>query len=78
MTTQNRKPYKCLCFENVEIIEFPFALGDNPSVKDGAPLTIGWIPFSRTTYDIDYYEVFRDDRRGRKDLCLSMNQRTNM
>ena len=69
---------KNVWFDIVEVIEFPIELGDNPAVSEGAPLTVGWKYQKRKSYEIDYYEVYRDDRRERKDLALTMEQRTGL
>jgi len=67
---------KQVCFDKVEIIEFPYQLGDNPAVKSGAPVTIGWESHTRAKFEIDYFEVF--EKGERTDLSLSPTQRTKL
>ena len=47
-------------------IYFPLTLGDNPAVSGGAPLTIGWKPYGRTTTDVDHHELARAKEHQRQ------------
>jgi hypothetical protein len=69
---------KRVWFDTVEVAEYPYALGDNPAVKEGPPLTIGWKRQHRKKYEIDYYEVYKEEPRKRSELRLSANQRTKL
>ena len=40
-------------FGNVEIIELPYALGDNPSVTCGVPISASWKAQKRTKLQLD-------------------------
>ena len=62
-------------FGTIEIIEFPWALGDNPSVSSGAPLTIEWMSQCRTQVDIERFETSRPQRRHGSALLLSKHDR---
>lgn len=51
-------------FDKVMIRDYPITIGDNPTVSDGAPLTIGWDYFAEEEIIIDKYEEEREgDRR---------------
>jgi hypothetical protein len=60
-------------FNNLVFFEFPVELGDNPSVIDGAALTLGWKHESTHVIGVDYYEHLRQNRprRTRKELIMS-------
>ena len=65
--------------DNITIIEFPMEIGDNPSVKSGAPVQIGWVPQATTTRNLDMYEHFREEsRRCNRDLKLEGQQRLDI
>ena len=67
-------------FNRIEINEHPYELGDNPSVSDGAPLTIAWKSQAKTVFEIEYYETYRpsSERRKKNDLRLSVSERAQM
>ena len=69
---------KRVSFESVEIIELPFALGDNPSVSRGPPLTTEWEAQHRTTLDLDFFETCRPSRRSGKNLVVSHEDREKL
>jgi hypothetical protein len=53
---------KTVRFSRVEIREHPRVLGDNPSVKKGPALSLGWYHDGsqrQTSFDIDTYEAIR-------------------
>ncbi|KAG7340769.1 hypothetical protein IV203_024312 [Nitzschia inconspicua] len=66
---------KSVSFDSIRILEFPPALGDNPSVRDGPPLTLSWRPQRIKEQRLDVYEIFRDRRRERPDLFLPTSLR---
>jgi hypothetical protein len=68
---------KRVCWGDLEILEFPNMLGDNPGVSEGAPLTINWQHESREVVAIEYYEYLRQNRprRRRKDLVMNSASR---
>lgn len=66
-------------FHQIEIIELPIILGDNPSVAKGPPLTVGWDALRRSTFTIDFYETHRPKRRPtRKELLISASGRQEL
>ena len=69
---------KRVSFESVEIIELPFALGDNPSVSHGPPLTTEWEAQHRTTLDLDFFETYRPSRRTGRNLVVSYEDREKL
>ena len=71
---------RTVCFGNVEIIEFPRILGDNPAVSCGVPLSIDWKQNDRHTEDIDVYEYLHPskERKRPKELVLSVQDRVKM
>ena len=64
--TRKRK----LRFTELDIIEFPIALGDNPSVHGGPPISCDWEPQLRFPCSIDLFEQHRPPRRHRKELMV--------
>ena len=69
----NKKTAK-VSFNNVEIIELPYTVGDGPS--SGAFLTVGWEPVDRSVFNINLFETYRTrSRRSKSDLRLSKESR---
>lgn len=54
------KDDKRVTFDTIEIREYPRALGDNPSVTVGPPISIGWKHRQSYTLDVDQYENYKD------------------
>jgi hypothetical protein len=65
-------------FSEVEIIEIPITLGDNPSCKSGPAIQPSWDTQSRSTVDLDWYELSRPNRRRSDQLVLSATERIAM
>lgn len=69
---------KRVTFGNVEIREHPRILGDNPSVKRGPALSIGWYDNGRQhSYDVDTFEAIRANQR-RSNITLSSTARKKL
>lgn len=49
-------------FQSIEIIELAYAIGDNPCVSGGVPLTCEWNAQRRCTIGLDYFEKHRPAR----------------
>jgi hypothetical protein len=60
-TTYNKK----VTFSELTIREYPLILGDNPSVSEGAPLSLGWKPQQSYTRNLDLYEYTRGERKAK-------------
>jgi hypothetical protein len=62
------------------VYSFAYELGDNPNVREGAPLTIGWKHIKKNACAIDHFEYVRKSRprRCRKELVLNCAQRDAM
>jgi hypothetical protein len=56
------KKKKYVKFHKIEIIELAFAMGDNPSVSNGVPLTLEWVAQKRTVMAVDFFETYRPTR----------------
>ena len=71
---------KQVLFGCVSVMEFPREVGDNPSVTEGCPLTIGWHVVKQTEYDVDVYELMRPQslRRRRDELRIPADQRAQI
>ena len=51
-------------------------IGENPCVRSGAPVQIGWVPQATITINLDTYELSRQrNRRPRRNLILKAPQR---
>ena len=46
-------------FRSIEILEFAYAVGDNPSVSNGVPLSMEWAPQMRTILPLCVFETHR-------------------
>jgi hypothetical protein len=69
---------KKVTFNEIEILEFQYILGDNPAVSSGAPIAIGNNLVAETTLDVDYYELKRGKRKSRKKLAMPVQTRAQM
>jgi hypothetical protein len=67
--TQRKK----VAFHKVEIIEFPYTIGDSCSV--GPPITCSAVEQARTSLEVTYFEQFRPPRRSTRQLHLSAESR---
>jgi hypothetical protein len=76
--TVEARQNKRVTFETVEIIELPISIGDNPSVREGAPLTTEWVAQRRTTLNLEYFESYRPRRRSTRELILSQQDREDL
>jgi hypothetical protein len=56
------KKSKGVCFAFVEIREYEMVLGDNPSVTNGPPISLGWAVESISIFTVDMYERSKDPR----------------
>ena len=55
---------KSVSFDKIEVIQFAYCIGDNPSVSDGCvPISIEWEPYTRTLVKLDYFEQIRPPKR---------------
>jgi hypothetical protein len=70
---------KAVTFHMIEIIELAYAIGDNPSVSDGVPLTLEWIAQKRIVMTVDFFETYRPMRcPTRRQLRLGESSRMNI
>ena len=67
---------RSISFSTIEITEYPYITGDNPSVSMGVPLTIAWAPLETEWSTIDDYEKKRSPRRSRIELRIPPSRRT--
>jgi hypothetical protein len=76
MSISNRKVY----FGRIAVNEHAYELGDNPSVSDGAPVTIAWTSHNSMVFDLAYYEMCRPSnrRKTQAELRLSMTERADL
>ena len=66
---------KSVQFDTLEIVEFPFIIGDSPAVSSGCPLALDTRPIHRSTFDVNHYETHRRDRRRHgKKLMISVRR----
>jgi hypothetical protein len=69
---------KKVSFNEIEILEFPYILGDNPSVSSGAPIALGHELVKQRTLEVDNYEQNRGKRKSRKRLAIPVQIRGQM
>jgi hypothetical protein len=84
LTSCVKKPNFSLCekknvtFSTVETREYPRTLGDNPSVKKGPAISLGWYKNGIIKkYQVDEYEKLRGPRR-KKHFMLSSQARRHI
>eukprot|EP00980_Cylindrotheca_fusiformis_P005214 scaffold1118_cov135-Cylindrotheca_fusiformis.AAC.12 len=65
-------------FRDIEILEFPYILGDNPAVSGGAPIALGNDLEGRTTLEVDTYESCRKKRKSRRKLVIPVHIRAQI
>ena len=65
-------------FDEVEILEFNYVLGDNPGVSSGAPIALGADLQNQITLEVDYYEKARGKRKSRKKMTIPVHERAQM
>jgi hypothetical protein len=69
---------KKVAFNEIEILEFHYILGDNPAVSSGAPIALGNDLVGQKTLPVDFYELNRCKRKTRKKLALPVQTRAQM
>lgn len=71
---------KKVTFGHIDIFEHAVEMGDNPSVSDGAPITIGWTLQRKSAFGIAYFETYfpSEDRRRKQSLKLTAAHRAKM
>jgi hypothetical protein len=67
-----------LTFGHVEIHEFGAAIGHNPSVSSGVPITLAADALSSICMPLEAYERTRSPRRTTRQLVISKNSRAEM
>jgi hypothetical protein len=50
-------------FRSIEILEFAYIVGDNPSVSSGVPLSMEWTPQAKTVLPLCFFETHRPPPR---------------
>ena len=73
-----KKKKKSVSFHTLEIIEFPYALGNDSCSDNGPALSSSWNVQARTTLDVSYFERYRPPRQPSKRLSLSPQTRKDM
>jgi hypothetical protein len=78
LNCESTKIKKSVSFHRIEIREHERALGDNPAVRTGPALSIGWGSVNAISIDVDEYEEFRPPRRTRSELQMPPNVRRQL
>ena len=63
-------PKKSVSFSTIEIHSHEAALGDNPAVTNGPPLTISWKSFEDQTVSLEDYESHRSPPRTKMEMLM--------
>jgi hypothetical protein len=66
---------KSVVFRNIEIREYERDVGDNPSVRSGPPLSLGWKYEKEKILDLNEFETLRGPPRQRHEMIMPRNQR---
>jgi hypothetical protein len=70
-----RNSRKSVVFRNIEIREYEIDIGDNPSVRSGPPLSLGWKYEKEKIIALDEFETLRGPPRQRHEMIMPRNQR---
>ena len=70
----NIKKRRQVSFNQVEIVELPYTIGDGPA--NGTPVTVQWEAQDRTAFRLDFFEQYRPKRRSQSQLRLSPESRS--
>lgn len=70
--------HSAISFSNVEMREYSRAVGDNPSVSAGPPMSIGWEYNDPDVLTIDEYESTRPPRRAHHEMVVPRSVRQDM
>mmetsp|Transcript_36208 Transcript_36208/g.79256 ORF Transcript_36208/g.79256 Transcript_36208/m.79256 type:complete len:203 (-) Transcript_36208:4-612(-) len=62
------KSKKSVRFDMIEIREYPYVLGDNPSVSNGPPLSVGWQSQSQFFVNLEEYDDAKAEPRSRTEM----------
>ena len=73
-----KKLIKEVSFNTLEIIEFPYTIGDICCKDNGPSLACSWTVQARTTLDIGFFEMYRPQRQSSKTLSLAPDKRKDM
>lgn len=65
-------------FNDIEILEFHYILGDNPACTAGCPIALGTELVGKATYPVDDYEESRGKRKNRKKMMLPVPTRAQI
>lgn len=69
---------KRVCFDQIYVREYPVILGDNPSVTAGVPVTIDWNFQKEVEIELDYFEIYRTERKHKNQLRMLPNTRVEL
>uniref|UniRef100_A0A7S2P2M0 Uncharacterized protein n=1 Tax=Leptocylindrus danicus TaxID=163516 RepID=A0A7S2P2M0_9STRA len=72
------KLQKSVSFTKLEIRQYELQLGDNPSVRKGPPISIGWDIINSSEHDLETYEGSRGLRRSYEQLKINDADRKEM
>jgi hypothetical protein len=78
--SKRRKREKTVKFNEVEVIEFPYMLGDNPSVSFGPPISMAHIHQDRFSVDLIEYDDAKENihRRSMQEMRMDQMLRTHI
>jgi hypothetical protein len=75
LSSMNGPTSKSVGFRNIEIREYEISIGDNPSVGDGPPLSLGWKYEKEKIIDLNEFEDLKGPSRPRHEMRVPRNQR---
>lgn len=73
-----RKKNRNVSFSEVEVRRYSLVVGDNPAVKLGVPISIGWDYVSAEIMSIDEFEKIHSVGKGEEELSIPSDEREIM
>ena len=69
---------KSVRFDQIQVLELPIILGDNPSISNGVPVTLDWTHQSEIHLDVERFEEHRPSRRSLEEMKLNVQRRLEL
>jgi hypothetical protein len=78
MTTADSNSKKAVSFGLIHVREYDCVVGDNPTVRDGPPISIGWEFVQKQGVPMDDYEMIKQKRQRTSDFRMGSYTRKRL